>query len=151
MKNGFSRQTDEFLRVASDVRVPESVQAFAEDSVTKTRQAYQQITAAARDAQQAMHEVAGTANAGAKTLGEKVLANVTANTEAAFDAAVQIARSKTLPEAVRLQTEFLQSQLSKASEQTREFYELSSKIAQQTFSSWNEVASRTFNQTKAGQ
>ena len=40
MKNDFNSQADEFLRNAADVKVPESMQHFAEDSVAKTREAY---------------------------------------------------------------------------------------------------------------
>ena len=150
MKNDFNAQADEFLRTAADVKVPESVQHFAEDSVAKTREAYSKITVAAQDAQKAMAEVAGATTQGAKTLGEKVLANYAANTEAMFDAAEAIARSRSVPEALKLQTSFMQQQMAKSSEQTREFFELSAKLAQQTFATFNSVATKSFNNAKSG-
>jgi hypothetical protein len=150
MKNDFNAQADDFLRNAADIKVPESVQHFAEDSVAKTREAYAKITTAAQDAQSAMAEVAGATTASAKTLGEKVMANYTANTDALFDAAEAIARSKSVPEALKLQTSFMQQSFAKQSEQTREFFELSAKLAQQTFATFNSVATKSFNNAKNG-
>jgi phasin len=145
MKNDFQTQTEDFFRTAADARVPESVQHFAEDSVAKTREAYAKMTVAAQETHKALSEVAGVATTSAKALGEKVLANVAANTEAAFDAAEAIARARSVPEALRLQQSFVQSQMAKAGEQTREFFELSTKLTQQTFASFNAVASRSVN------
>lgn len=150
MKNDFNSQADEFLRNAADVKVPESMQHFAEDSVAKTREAYSKLTVAAQETQKALAEVAGTATQSAKTLGDKVMANYTANTEAAFDAAEAIARSRSIPEALKLQTNFFQQQMAKSSEQTREFFELSAKLAQQTFATFNSVATKSFNNAKSG-
>ena len=150
MKNDFNAQADEFLRSAADVKVPESVQHFAEDSVAKTREAYAKMTVAAQETQKAMAEVAGTATLSAKTLGEKMMANYAANTEAAFDAAEAIAKSRSVPEAIKLQTNFFQQQMAKSSEQTREFFELTAKLTQQTFATFNSVATKSFNTTNSG-
>ena len=148
MKNDFATQAEDFMRNAGDVRVPEQMQHFAEDSVAKTREAYAKMTVVAQDAQKAMAEVSTVATQGAKTLGEKMLANVTANTNAAFDAAEAIARARSVPEAMKLQSTFMQSQMAKASEQTREFYELSARLTQHTLESMNAAATRAFNASK---
>jgi phasin len=150
MKNDFAAQAEDFMRTAGDVRVPEQMQHFAEDSVAKTREAYAKMTVVAQDATKALAEVSTVATQGAKTLGDKVLANVTANTNAAFDAAEAIARARSLPEAFKLQTTFMQSQMAKAGEQSREFFELSTKLAQQTFATFNTVASKSMTNGKSG-
>ena len=150
MKNDFTSQAEDFMRSAADVKVPESMQHFAEDNVAKSREAYAKMTVAAQDAHKALTEVAGVATLGAKTLGEKVLANVAANTESMFDAAEAIARARSVPEAMKLQSSFMQSQMAKASEQTREFFELSSKVAQQTFATFNTVAGKSVANAKNG-
>ena len=80
-----------------------------------------------------MEEVLLAAQAGAKSIGEKVLHNTAVNTEAAFDAAQAIVRAKTIPEAASLQADFLQQQFAVAGAQTKEFLELSTKVASQTF------------------
>ena len=83
-----------------------------------------------------------------RAIGEKVLQNSVVNTEAAFDAAQAIARAKTFPEAVRLQANFVQQQLAVASSQTKELFELSTKVAKQTFETLNVAATKGFEQLK---
>jgi phasin family protein len=138
----------DFFAAAKDARIPENVQAIAEDSVAKTREAYTKFSAVAKDNVKVMEDVFVAAHAGAKSIGEKVLRNTEANTEAAFAAAQSIARAKTLPEAIQLQTNFVQQQLSIAGAQTKELFELSTKVAQQTFQMVNAAASKSFDQIK---
>ena len=148
MNEQFTRQAQEMFNVAKDARIPENIQAFAEESVAKTRDAYQKINAVAKDNAKAMEEMMLTAQAGARSLGEKVLTNTAANTEAVFDAAQAIARARTLPEAARLQADFMQQQLAIASAQTKELFELSTKVARQTFESVNAATTKSFEQFK---
>lgn len=148
MNEQFARQAQEMFNAAKDVRIPENVQAIAEESVAKTRDAYKKINAAAKDGVKVMEEVMLTAHAGARALGEKVLTNTVANTEAAFDAAQAIARARTLPEAARLQADFVQQQMAIASTQTKELFELSAKVARQTFESINSAAAKTYDQMR---
>ena len=148
MADQFTRQAQEMFAAAKDARIPENVQAFAEDSVAKTREAYSKINAAAQDGVKAMQEIMVAAQSGAKTFGEKMLHTASVNAEAAFDAAEAMAKAKTVPEMARLQATFLQQQLAAASAQTKEFFELSNKIGRQTLESMNAVASKTFEQMK---
>lgn len=146
--NDFARQTQEMFAAAKDARIPEQVQAFAEDSVSKARETYGKINTVTKDGVKVMEEVMVTAHAAAKTIGDKVLKNTEANTEAVFEAAQAIARAKTLPEAMRLQTAFFQQQVTAAGAQTKELFELSTKVYQQTFESMNAAATKTFEQLK---
>ena len=148
MNEQFTRQAQEIFNVAKDARIPENVQAFAEESVAKTREAYQKANAAAKDSVKVIEDVMLTAHAGARALGEKVMTNTAANTEAVFDAAQALARARTLPEAARLQADFMQQQMAVASAQTKEFFELSTKVARQTFESMNAATTKTFDQFK---
>ncbi len=79
-----------------------------------------------------------------KTLTEKALQNVVANTEAAFDAAQAMLRAKDVTEAAQLQAKFIQTQVAKVGEQSKEFYELAFKLTQQAFATWNSVATKSF-------
>jgi phasin len=148
MNEQFTRQAQDMFRAAQDARIPESVQAMAEDSVAKTREAYQKLQDAAKDNAKVVEEVVLAAQAGAKAIGEKVLHNTALNTEAAFDAAQALARARSLPEAARLQADFVQQQLAIAGAQTKELFELSTKVARQTFESVNAAATRSFEQMK---
>lgn len=144
----FSRQAQDMFNAAKEARIPENVQAIAEEGVAKTREAYSKIASVAKDNAKVVEEVMLAAQAGAKSIGEKVLHNATVNTEAAFDAAQAIVRAKTLPEAARLQADFVQQQLAVAGAQTKELIELSTKVAKQTFDFYNAAATKSFEQMK---
>jgi phasin len=146
--NDFARQTQDFFSAAKDARIPEQVQAIAEDSVSKARETYGKLNTVAKDGAKVLEEVMVTAQAGAKSIGDKVLKNTEANTEALFEAAQAIARAKTLPELLRLQTAFVQQQFTTAGSQSKELFELSTKVAQRTFESLNSAATKTFDQLK---
>jgi phasin len=148
MNEQFTRQAQEIFNAAKDARIPENVQAFAEESVAKTRDAYQKFNTAAKDNAKVMEEVMLNAHAGARALGEKIMTNTAANTEAVFDAAQALARARTLPEAARLQADFVQQQMAAASAQTKELFELSTRVARQTFESMNAATTKTFEQFK---
>lgn len=148
MNDQFTRQAQEMLSAAKDARIPENIQAIAEDSVNKTREVYEKLNTVTKDGVKVVEDVMVAAHAGAKTIGEKVLRNTEVNTEAAFDAAQAIARAKTIPEAIRLQTTFMQQQMAVAGAQTKELFELSAKVAQQTFETVNSATSKAFEQMK---
>lgn len=148
MNEQFTRQTQEFFDAAKDARIPENMQAFAEDAVEKSRTAFEKVHASTKDNAKAFEQILSVATDGARTISEKVLRNTELNAEAAFDAAEAIARAKTLPEIARLQSSFFQQQLAVAGAQTKELFELSTKVAQKTFESMNEVTTKTFEQVK---
>jgi hypothetical protein len=148
MNDQFTRQAQEMFAAAKDARIPENFQAIATDSVAKTREAYSKINAVTKDGVKVIEDVVLAAHAGAKTIGEKVMRNAEVNTEAAFEAAQAIAKAKTFPEVARLQTTFIQQQFAAAGAQTKELFELSAKVAQQTFETMNSAASKTFEQIK---
>lgn len=148
MNEQFTRQAQDMFNVAKDAKIPENIQAFAEDSVSKSRDAFQKFNTVAQENAKAVEDVMLAAQAGAKAIGEKMVHNAAINTEAAFDAAEAIARADTLPEAARLQANFMQQQMSIAGAQTKELFELSTKVAQQTFETMNSVAAKSFEQFK---
>jgi hypothetical protein len=148
MNEVFARQATEMFGDAKNARIPDNVQAIAEESVAKTRDAYQKINTVAKDGVKVIEEVVLTAQAGAKALGEKVMSNTNANTDAAFDAAQAIARARTLPEVARLQADFMQQQFAVANAQAHELFELSAKIARQTLETVNAAATKTFEQMR---
>jgi phasin family protein len=61
---------------------------------------------------------------------DKILQNVAANTEAMFDAAQAIAKAGSVPEAMKLQGQFLQQLVATSSTQAKEFYDLSTRATQ---------------------
>ena len=148
MNEQFTRQYQEMFNVAKDARIPENFQSFAEDSVSKSREIYKKMNAAARENVNAVEEFMLASHAGAKAVGEKIMHNAVVNTESAFDAAQAIARAKTLPEAARLQADFFQQQAAVATQQSKDLFELSSKVAKQTFESINKATAKSFENLK---
>lgn len=148
MNEQFTRQAQEMFNAAKDGRIPDNVQAFAEDNVAKVREAYQKMNSATKDGAKVVEDVVLATQAGVKAIGEKVLTNTTTNAEAAFEAAAAIARARSLPEAARLQADFFQQQFAAAGAQTKELFELSTKVMKQTFESINTAASKSFDAAK---
>lgn len=144
MMNGlngeFAKQTEEFFRAATSMSMPENLKTFAEDSVAKSRETCEKMTAAARDAGNAFSKAGETTSEGMREMSEKALANFAKNTTAAFDAAEAVMRAKSLPEAAQLQAEFVRSQMAKANEQTRELLELSARITRTAFETFSSAA-----------
>lgn len=148
MNDQFARQAQEMFNVAKDARIPENFQAFAEDSVAKSREMFKKFNVTTQENAKVLEEVVLASHAGAKSIGEKVLSNTAANTEAAFDAAQAMSRAKTLPEAARLQADFMQQQMAAVTAQSKELFELSTKVAKQTFDSINQAATKSMDQFK---
>lgn len=145
----FTKQAQEMFTAGQDAKVPENVSAFAEDAVAKSREFYQKVAASAKDNAKVAEEVMLTAQAGAKSISEKFIANTMANTESAFEAAQAIARARTFPEIARLQANFFQQQFTTMGAQSKEMFELSSKVAKQTFETVGQATTKSFEQFKS--
>lgn len=148
MHDFIKRQTEEFMNAAKAAQMPENMLAFAQESVAKTREAYDKLSSVARDQAKAAEEFVLATQAGAKAISTRVFDHAAANTDAAFDAAQAMAKARSLPEAVRLQGEFVQKQLAVAGEQTKELFELSARVTQQALQTANEAAAKSFEQIK---
>ena len=143
MNEHIAWQTQAFLADVANTKVPAEVQAIVQDGVAKARETFTTWSAAAQSGTKAIDEVMQVSRAGAKSIGDEVFSNAQAAAEAAFDAAHQIARAKTLPEAAQLQAKFVQEQLANASQQGKGLFELSAKIAQETTNALTAFATKS--------
>jgi hypothetical protein len=116
--------------------------------VTKSREAFDKISHVAQDQAKVAEDLMIATQAGAKTIGGKIMENTARNTHAVFDAAEAMARARSLPEAMQLQAQFMQQQMALAGAQTKELFELSTRVAQQTFETINATAAKSFDQMK---
>ncbi len=148
MNEQFTKQAQDMFSAAKDARIPENVQAMAEESVAKTREAYGKMATVAQDQAKVVEDVMLATQAGTKSLAEKMLQNTSVNTEAVFDAAQAVASAKTLPEAARVQADFMQQQVAVMTAQTKELFELYTTISKQTFETMNEAATKSMEQIK---
>ena len=142
----FTKQAEDLLKAAREARIPENVKAMAEDGVAKSRQAYESLCSATREQAQHTETMLSAVQAGSKTLADTVLAHSATNADATFNAALKIVRAPTLPDAARLQAEFVQAQLATASAQTQELFQLSSKVAASTMEQFQAAATKMAGQ-----
>ena len=144
----FGKQAfDQAEKLFKDLRVPENVQAIAQQGVAASKEFYSKAAATAQDGAKAMNEVADAAWGSTKMLNEKIAQNMTANAEAAFNAAQAIATAKSLPEIAKIQSEFVQKLAAQAIEQTKEFLDLSTRATQHLFEKAQSAASKSFKST----
>lgn len=140
----FTKQAEELVKAAREARLPDNVKTMAEEGLSNTRKAYDQLHSATREHAAHTETVISTVQAGGKTIAEKLFAHSATNAEATFAAAMQIVRAPSIPEAARLQAEFMQSQIALASSQTQELFQISSKVAASTMEHFQLAASKMF-------
>jgi phasin family protein len=144
----FGRQAfDHAEKLFKDARVPENVQAIAQQGVAASKELYSKAAAAAQDGAKAMNEIADTAWGSTKMLNEKIAQNLTANADATFSAAQAIANAKSLPEIAKLQSEFVQKFAAQWTEQTKELFDLSTRATQHLFEKTQSAATKSFKPT----
>jgi phasin family protein len=148
MNTQFGKQAfEQAEQLFKDARLPENVTAMAKQGVAASKDFYDKTAAAAQDGAKAMTEIADTAWGSTKMLNEKLVQNFAANTEAAFEAAQEMTSAKSLPELARLQGEYAQKFAAQAAEQTKEFFDLSTRATQHILEKAQSVASKAM---KAG-
>jgi hypothetical protein len=113
-----------------DAYLSDEVQAIAQETVARSRDIYCKSAAAAQGGIRIFTEVAETAWSTARLLNDKVVRNVVSNTESAFNAAEACAKANSLLEIMTLQGEYSRLLLAAASEQTKEFFDLSARATQ---------------------
>jgi phasin family protein len=144
----FGKQTlDQAEMLFKDARVPENVQAIAQQGVAASKEFYSKAAVSAQDGVRAMNEITDTAWGSAKMLNEKIVQNLTANAEVTFSAAQAIATAKSLPEIAKLQSEFVQKFAAQATEQTKEFFDLSTRATQHLLEKAQSAATKSFKST----
>jgi hypothetical protein len=148
MNQPFGQQAfDQAEKFFKDARIPENVQAMAQQSVAATQDIYTKAALAAQDGTKAITAIADTVWGSAKMLNEKFVQNVTANFEAAFTVAHSMATAKSLPEIAKIQSEYLQQIATQATKQTKEFFDLSTRATQHVFEKAQDATTKSFRQT----
>ena len=148
MNDQFTRQAQDMLAAAKEARIPENVQAFAEDSVAKIARGLRKMNAATQDRVKAMQEIMLAAQAGAKIVRREDAAYGERQRRSRFRCGRGHGEGQDRAGDGAPAGDFIQQQLATASAQTKEFFELSNKIGRQTLESMNAVASKTFEQMK---
>lgn len=148
MNDQLTKQTEEMMKAMKDIKLPENFQAVTEESIAKTREAYEKVAVATKDSTKAVEELNTVAQKNVKQVTDKLVSNLESNTQAAFKAAAAVAKAKSLPEAAKLHTDFMQKQIALASAQTKEIFEMSTKLAKKNADVFQASTSKTMEKLK---
>ena len=100
--------------------IPAEMRNVAEQSVVQARQAFDGFMSAAQKTVSKLEEHAATAQDTAKGAGSKVMEFAEQNISSSFEFAQRLVRAKDMEEMLRLQTEFVRSQMEALNAQARE-------------------------------
>jgi len=123
-------------------------QPIAEKAVTVSAELCEKAATAAQEGAKALTEIVDAAWTNTKMLNEKVLQNATANVGAALTAAREMAVAKSPVEIGKIQTEYIQMAVGKATEQSREFFDLSTRATQQVLETLHAAAAKSLKSNK---
>jgi phasin len=112
--------------------IPSEMRAFAEKSVEQAKQAFDGFISAAHQAVSAIEGQAETARKGASQITEKAMSFAEQNVARSFEFAQQLVRAKDVQEVMKLQAEYVKTQLHVFTEQARELGETAGKAATDT-------------------
>ena len=115
---------------ASDrFEIPPEMRAMAEKGVEQAKQAFDGFIAAAHNAVNAFEGQAETARKGAKDVTEKAITFAGQNIASSFELARQLVQAKDVQEVLRLQADFIGTQMQVLAEQAKDLGESTSKAA----------------------
>ena len=100
--------------------IPSEMRNMAEQSVVQARQAFDGFMSAAQKAMADAENRATAAQANVKGAGEKMMSFAEQNVSTSFEFAQRLVRAKDVDEMMRLQRDFLNSQMQALSEQAKE-------------------------------
>jgi phasin len=109
--------------------IPNEIRSFAEKSVEQARQAFDGFISAAQHAVNAFEGQAETARKGAKDVTQMAMTFAEQNIANSFDLAQQLVRAKDVQEVMRLQSDFIKTQMQALTEQAKELGERTSEAA----------------------
>jgi phasin len=104
----------------SNFEIPADMRRLAETSVAQAKQAFDGFMSAAQQAVSRMESQTAAAQAGATDMSRKAMAFASQNMAASFTFAQKLAQARDAEEVMRLQADFLRSQMQTFAEQARE-------------------------------
>jgi phasin family protein len=121
-----------------------NVQAVAAKGLAASKDVCDKFAALATDRAKVITEITDTAWGNTKIVNDRIMQNMTRNIDIAFAAARDIAAAKSLPEMVKLQSDYLKMLSAQVTEQTKELADLSARATQQVFEKVQAAAIKPF-------
>jgi len=115
---------------ANNFDIPAPVRQMAEKSVEQTKEAYDRMMDAARQAQGMFANSTNMMGMGGKEIQEKTMQYAEANVQASFDLAERLVKAKDLQEVMEIQTQYARQQMEAYTQQAQEISKLMAEAAQ---------------------
>lgn len=109
--------------------IPAEMRAVAERSVEQAKLAFNNYMQAAQEAVSAFEDRVKASQVGAQGMSKKAMNFAERNVISAFEFAQKVVQAKDIQELVRMQTEFVQSQMQVLSEQIKDLGETATRTA----------------------
>ncbi|MEZ5815571.1 MAG: phasin family protein [Hyphomicrobiaceae bacterium] len=113
-----------------EFEIPRQMRDLAENNVRQAREAYSQFLDLAKKAQEMMTRSSGAAADTARDAQTKAMRYAQDNLDASFDFASELARARTLNEAMEIQSRYAQRQMRTYAEQAQDLGKLMTDAAQ---------------------
>ena len=122
--------------------IPNEMRAVAEQSVEQAKLAFNSYIQAAQEAVSTFEQWVKASQVGAQGITKKAMSFAERNVLSAFEFAQKIVQAKDIQELVRMQTEFVQSQIQVLSEQVKDLGETAT-TAMESVKDVGETATKT--------
>jgi phasin len=109
--------------------IPEQMRSMAEAGVDQARKAFEKFIASAQATAGSLEERSASVREGAKDVRAKAISWTETNVQASLDHAQSLLHAKDLTEVMRLQNEYVQSQMRALAEQANEIGQIVSRAA----------------------
>ena len=119
-----------------------SMRAMAERSVEQAKLAFNNYIQAAQEAVSTFEQWGKASHVGAQGISKKAISFAERNVVSAFEFAQKIVQAKDIDEFIRMQAEFVQSQIQVLSEQVKCLRETATKAAKESIKDLGETATK---------
>jgi phasin len=117
------------MTVTERFEIPQEMRAFAEKSVEQARQAFDGFISAAHRAVSAFEGQAESARRGAKDVTEKAMGFAESNINSSFDFAQKLVQARNVDDVLKLQADYIKTQMETLAEQAKELGETTGRVA----------------------
>ena len=128
-----------------NMAVPEAVRSLAEQTVTQSREAYENAKGAMEEAVDVLEKSIDQTGQGVAAINRKALGIAQENLNTSFDLAKELAGAKNVAEIMELQSSFVRKQFETFAAQAEEFRALSAQITTDAISPVTEHVSRSID------
>jgi hypothetical protein len=120
-----------------DVKVPAEVGEMVAANIEQARSAYEKAAENIKSYGEAANTALTKQQAVTRELNNRMLENTNANIAASLDVAQKLARSRSVQDILKIQTDFAQTQTKRIVEQANETLSLAIKASQEAFAVWS--------------